>query len=1022
MKTGTLSLRHLLLTVSFMLTCYTGMAQSYFQQKVATNISVRLDDRKHMLRGFESFHYTNYSSDTLRYLYIHLWPNAYGSDRTRFAEQQVKNKNTTFYFSKAKDRGFIDSLEFHINDQPVSYFSDPGLPDIARIDLPTPLLPGASLDCSTPFRVKVPAVFSRMGHTGQAYYISQWFPKPAVYDLKGWHPLPYTDQGEFFSEIGSYDVQISVPDNYIVMATGNCQDEHENQWIDSLCALPYPEFKRPSHHLKRWRDSVNHIPKSSATWKTLHFHEDNIHDFAWFADKRFVMKKDTVQVPAGAGIEAHTVCIYSGALPSESCYWEKATSYMKKTVGFFSAELGPYPYKTVKAIEGDLKAGGGMEYPTVTVVDRLATYTSVMQTIVHEVGHNWFYGILANNERDHAWMDEGFNTFYEQKIERNITLPMGIKETYTNRIEDVLYYNAASTHSDQGLNNTSMDFSKSNYGLDVYYKAALMLNWLEAYMGVDSFRLAMQDYFNTWKFRHPYPEDVEAIFQKDQHKPVDWFFNGALKTDIGIDFAVKHASPRDGKTRIHVRNNSGFAAPVRINAYHHLIRIDSVWSRPFLKDTILTLSEDSATMWRESTQIPDYYGFNNRYHRYGLLHDKTFRVKAGLSLGNSAPAELYILPAIGYNIYDGLMAGVLFHNLTVPQNRFRFALAPLYGFRSKDFVGSGSMGYWTYPQQVFSEIVPQLDVKSFHFDSTSYHAASVLRARYIKLAPSISFVLKNPVFNSSVTRTILIKGYAIWENGFNFTLDPADSLYKPSKSGYTENNYGLLRYTHVNARTFNPFSYILEVQVGSRFSKLSAEGKLRIDYNLKGKGLNLRAYAGKFISLNHGEVDNSRYWLNSGYTGINDYLYDGTYIGRSEREGFGAQQVSIQEGGGKLTTPLYGFPLGMSDDWLIGFNFKSDLPFWNLPIRLYLDGSTYSNAAKVDPSGSRFLYSGGLELHAIRDILLIHFPLIMCQDYRDYLKSMYPDKQFAHSISFAIQFQNINWLRIISSGMRYYLN
>jgi hypothetical protein len=1014
-------MKRILPAAALLLSC-TASGQAYFQQHVDTKIEVRLDDKRHFLHGFETFHYTNHSPDTLQYIYVHLWPNAYSSDRTRFSEQQVINRNTIFYFSKPSERGYIDSLDFHVNGAPVTPYSAPGYPDIARIDLPQPLLPGASVDVETPFRVKIPKVFSRMGHTGQGYYISQWFPKPAVYDRKGWHPLPYSDQGEFFSEIGSYDVRISLPENYVVMATGNCADATENAWLDSLSQLPLPPGARPATHIKAWREKVNAFPPSSSRAKTLHFHEDNVHDFAWFADKRFIVRKDTVNVAAGEGSPAHTVTVYACFLPSEKDYWLKATGYIRKTVHTYSEEIGPYPYNTVKAVEGDLKAGGGMEYPTVAVIDRLATKTSVMETIVHEIGHNWFYGILATNERDNAWMDEGFNTFYERKVERNIRLPMGKKEKYTNRLEDVLYYNAASTHTDQSLLNTSAIYTKGNYGLDVYYKAALMLGWLEEYLGEDTFRRAMHRYYDVWHFRHPYPEDIEQVFRESSAKPVTWFFNGALKTENGVDFALKKASVHQNGISIRVKNNSDFSAPVLVNAFDHDSLVESEWTAPFARDTTMSLHNTNARVWRIGYEIPDFYGLNNNYRRHGLLHGKTIRFRFGLSVGRKEAAEIYTLPAFGFNEYDGFMAGLLFHNLTVPQNRFRYTIAALYGTRSDDFAGAASLGYWTYPKRVFREIVPQVDFKTFHYASTGQNVSTALNARYFKLAPSLSFVFRNNSALSTVTRTLLIKGYSIWEQGFEFTRSKNDTnIYIPAISKAEENNYGLLRYTHNNARTLNPFSYGFEGQIGSSFAKLSVEGNLRIDYNIRNKALYLRGYAGKFLSQSSDAFSTYRYWLTTTFTGANDYLYDGTYFGRSEREGASSQQVSIQEGGQKIPTPLYGFPLGRSDNWLFSLNIKSDLPLGSLPVRLYFDATTYADAIKVNPSGNRFLYAAGLELHALRDILLLHVPVVLCQDYQDYLRSMYPDNRFAHSVTFSLQFQNINWLRLVSSGMRYYL-
>ncbi|MBS1643927.1 MAG: M1 family metallopeptidase [Bacteroidetes bacterium] len=998
------------------------LGKEYFQQHVATTLTVRLDDRLHFLHGFERIVYTNKAPDTLHYLYFHLWPNAYSSDRTTFSEQQVAQGKTDFYFSHAEDRGYMDSLTFEVNGSPVTAISAPGLPDIARIDLPNALAPNASLEITTPFRVKIPKVFSRLGHSKQAYYISQWFPKPAVYDHKGWHPLPYSDQGEFYSEIGSYDVQITLPKNYVVLATGNCLDESENRFLDSLSAVNYKFLEDPKSFSKRWRDSVNRFPQSATEFKTLHFREDNIHDFAWFADKRYIVRKDTVTLPASPESAAHKVTIYTASLPADAYYWKGATDAVKKTISYLSKKVGRYPYNTVKAVEGDMKAGGGMEYPTITVIDRMASRASLHQVLAHEVGHNWFYGILASNERDDAWMDEGINSFYERKITTQLKEETEFSEQLNNALVDVLCLNAGATHTDQALTLSSHEYTKDNYGLDVYYKTAMMLQWLEGYMGKDSFNSAMQDYFDTWKFRHPYPEDFAQVLKQHTTRPLNWFFEGVLRSNNGVDFGLKSARTKGNLSFITVKNNSEFAAPIRIDAYKNGVKTDSIWSLPFQGKTTLTIPENGADFWRIGSEIPDYYGFNNKLRTSGLFRNVSFKIKPGIGLSKKADGGLYLLPAFGYNLYDGMMAGALLHNLSLPQTRLRYALAPLYSFRAKELVGAGSVGYWFYPSSLFQEIIPQLDFKSFHFDSTSRFINSTLRARYIKLAPSVCFVFKNASLLSPISRSLLFKYFAIWENGFDFRLDVQDSLYKPNLRSYEESNYGLVRYKFRNDRTFNPYSYTLEAQLGNTFSKLSAEGQIRIDYNKKNKALQLRAYAGKFISIVNDDIANSRYWLSASYSASNDYLYEGTWIGRSARDGFAARQIAVQEGGNKISTPYYGFPLGRNDDWLLGINLKSDLPFGNLPLRLYLDLSTYSDAKNINPSGDRWLYSGGLEIHALKDVLLFHIPLIMSRDYQDYFDSIFPDKKLANSISFSIQLQNINWLRTTTSGIKYFMN
>jgi len=145
---------------------------------------------------------------------------------------------------------------------------------------------------------------------------------------------------------------------------------------------------------------------------------------------------------------------------------------------------------------------------------------------------------------------------------------------------------------------------------------------------------------------------------------------------------------------------------------------------------------------------------------------------------------------------------------------------------------------------------------------------------------------------------------------------------------------------------------------------------------------------------------------------VNDYLYDDTYIGRSERDGFAGKQISIREGGFKIPTLFQNPVIGRTDNWLVTLNLKTDLPLGKLPVRLYLDAGTFADAANKNPSGNKFLYEGGVEIYTpFYNIVSVYIPLVMSQDFSDYLKSVYGDKRFGKSIVFSLNLQNINWLK-----------
>lgn len=985
-------MKNIFLLLFFVHCAYTSKA--YWQQRVATTIVVALDDKRHYLNGIEKFVYTNNSPDTLSFLYLHLWPNAYKNDRTQFSEQQIQNGKKDFYFSSPEERGFIDSLQFKVDGVFAEYSLYDNNEDVVKLDLPKVLLPGDSILVETPFRVKIPKVFSRLGHNGQSYFISQWFPKPAVYDSKGWHPMPYLDQGEFYSEFGSYDVSITLPKNYRLMATGNCQTLSEQYWMDSLANVPLP-----SDTLYRRMN-----PLSEDVLKTVRFTENNVHDFAWFADKRWILRKDSVASEGNLGITQ----IYTAFLPEHKVEWLDASTMVKATVNSYGSAVGKYPYQTIKVVEGDLIAGGGMEYPTVTIIDKSAI-RSLSSVIIHEVGHNWFYGILGSNERQHPWMDEGLNSFYEQRTNR--LYKASDIAFQGNTQEDFIYFQQVATNKDQEIGLPSKQYTSVNYGAVVYYKTSLLMRWLEAYMGKEDFENAMKSYFQVWQFKHPYPEDFRAIMQSHSDKDISWFFDQAVHTQRPVDFALKSLRKGGDSLYLSIKNHSDFAAPVQLAFYQKDSLIMSRWLEPFRSSKLITIDDklniDKVLILSD---FADMRKFNNK-----LLNRKLFKrggldIGAGLGLNRQYVRQIYLTPAFGYNYYDGVGLGVLFHNLTYPQHKFQFALAPQWGWNSKQLNGMVAFSYSWFPKRVFQEIRLQNNVKTYSNGKADLNIAEPLFARYFKIAPFVEFVFKEKNARSAVQHKLVLKQYNIREESFIYRQNLAvDSLYRPQKTSQ-QNTYAAIQYAFRNDRTFHPYSYNAETQLGQSFIKLKLEGRLRIDYDIKDKSLYLRGFAGKFISTNT-TANNNRYYLNTAFSGANDYLYDAVFMGRNENEGLWANQISLQEGGFKMPTNLYANPLGRSDNWLLSFSAKTDLPLGKLPLRLYADVATFADAKQLTPQGNSILFNAGLELSLFKEVLCIYLPLLLSKDYSNYLKEMYPENRALRSIAFSVSLHQFNGLR-----------
>ncbi len=491
----------------------------YWQQQVNYRIDVSLNDKEHTLDGFERIAYINNSPDTIHFIWFHVWPNAYKNDKTAFSEQLLINNRTDFYFSSKEQRGYINRLDFKVNGITAQLEDHPQYIDVIKIILPKALPPGEQALINTPFHVQLPENFSRGGHTGQSYQITQWFPKPAVYDRKGWHPMPYLDQGEFYSEFGNYDVRITVPENYVVAATGELQNETEREWLKQRASFNWEPIttkaivKKGSYkHVKK---TVQLYPASAAKTKTLQFLQDNVHDFAWFADKRFVVQQDAIQLASGKVVTA-----YSYYLPNKNTPWNKSVDYIKRAVQYRSSAIGEYPFNTVSAVEAKMGFDGGMEYPTITSISSTGSATELESTIEHEVGHNWLQGILASNERQYPWMDEGFNTYYDNRYQpitkqnpakKKITFPQG---HIPENPEAVALQSLIAIKKDQPINTPSENFSELNYDVESYYKPGEWMKALENYLGTAVFDSCMKAYYQQWQFKHPYPEILKQLLHK----------------------------------------------------------------------------------------------------------------------------------------------------------------------------------------------------------------------------------------------------------------------------------------------------------------------------------------------------------------------------------------------------------------------------------------------------------------------------------------------------------------------------
>lgn len=992
-------------------------AQGYFQQRVDYKITVTLDDREDKLRGFAEITYNNHSDDTLTFIYMHLWPNAYRDNTSALARQFLQQGRRDLYFAKAKDRGFIDSLDFRIDGNEPKVEWDRANPDICKLMLPSPLMPGDRIVITTPFRVKVPvATFSRMGHDGDAYYISQWYPKPAVYDADGWHPMPYLDQGEFYSEFGRYDVSITLPKNYVVAATGERFDApgeeqflrenilHTEKIISKLDSVPY--IKNLS------------FPPSDKEYKTVRFRQDQVHDFAWFADKRFHVLRGEVVLPH----TKRSVQTWAFFTDDQIELWKDAIGYISDATFYYSLWNGDYAYNSVSAVDGVISAGGGMEYPMVTIIGRTTEAFNLDLVIAHEVGHNWFYGMLGTNERDYAWMDEGINSFNEMRYVRTkypkATLAeiLGRDSTFgllgLNKFRQAesyyfLYAMQARRNADQPCHLRSDAFTSLNYGAIVYSKTALLFNYLQNYMGESDFDVAMQFYFEQCKMKHPAPEDLRRVLEYFSEKKLDWFFDDLVGTTKKLDYRVVRYSkePIDGTYLVEVQNNGEVKGPVALCATREGKIVGMIWYEGFEGSKVLEFPPaeiDGFTI--------DYFSFmpevnrrNNRLRTRGLFR-KTEPLKLSFvaSFDDPAKTQAFVVPAAAFNLYNGFMLGAAYYNHAIYEKKFETEIVPMYSFGDGGLTGLASFHLNLHPKKVLSNL--SFDLKSARFA----YGHDVFTNYYNRVSPGLRVELKKRGASSPFSHQVGYRYVTVLKEFTSYVAtDSTHTVHIPVKDDFTYGVHDVL-YQFSKQTALYPLVAKLNLQAGADVQKLSLNLNQRIFIN-SSKYLELRLFAGNIFYMRKGGANAVDYRFRmSGWRGYNDYLYDYSYFGRSETYGLAANQFTENDGAFKAFSTL-----GQTANWLVALNIKSPRLF-KLPLLFYADVGTCAEDGFA-PGQETFMYNAGLDIVLGRDFCEIFVPLVLSKNMQD--NNLLNGIDFIHQVRFTFNLHRANPFSIIRNAV-----
>lgn len=533
----------------------------YWQQSARYDIDARLYPSSHRLVGQAAITYRNRSPDTLRRVAVHLRQNLFRGEAARRAGMPDTGGITLTRIAVAgTDRSRTGSPGYRVDGT------------VAWIPLGLPLPPNDSLALTLKWTYTVPPAPAdgRQGRTDAVHFMGYWYPQLAVYDdVDGWVAAPYTGQSEFYMGWADYDVHLTVPQGWLVGATGRLQNAE---------TMLVPHVRRRRNRARR-TDEVVRVHRADAprpptrttdSTVTWHFRAQNVRDMAWGTSPHYQWDASRALVSSpntSPAAPPDTVLVHSFYRPRpEAAAWTGAARHTRRAVETLSDQLRPYPYPTMTALEGVLRSGG-MEYPMLTLMRPWRGDLRLAGDLMHEVAHAWVPMAVGTNEKRHPWMDEGLIQYATARAMRTLygpgPRPRGrANDSFTGQRRTYLqvarrgYEVPLATHGD--------DIPPSLYFDLPYDKAAQVLKALRGVLGPTQFRRSLRVFLDRWQRKHPTPYDLFNTVADVTGRDLSWFWHTWIYTTATLDQALGPLRTQGDSTTLSIINKGRAVMPVRL--------------------------------------------------------------------------------------------------------------------------------------------------------------------------------------------------------------------------------------------------------------------------------------------------------------------------------------------------------------------------------------------------------------------------------------------------------------------------
>jgi hypothetical protein len=504
--------------------------QNSWQQNANYKIYIDVDVKKNTFKGSQEVLYTNNSPDTLNKVFFHLYFNAFrpesdmaerlnnGDDNNRRFDVNIKDLEPHEYGQLKVSNLKQDGLNID------SFVSD----TILEVTLTNPILPGESSLFTMNFNGQIPITIRRAGRDspmGVKYSMAQWYPKISEYDYEGWNTAPYTGR-EFHGVWGDFDVTIKIDKDFIVAASGYIQETDPNN------------------------NKLGYLSGKKRVWN---FKAPKVHDFTWAADSEYI--HDIYPGPNGVKLN-----FYYKNDPKIIANWKTLQPVTAELMDFFNNYIGEYPYEQYSVVQG---GDGGMEYSMLTLLNYGEELIPLISVTSHELAHAWFQGVLATNEMNHAWMDEGSASYFGELAESHV-FNIDFHPIFTERpYQDYISLATSGQEMPLATNANRFKFNRA-YEDAAYDKGFVFLSQLNYIIGEKAFEKTIKNYFDKYKFTHPLPNDLRRVAEQSSGILLNWYLTDWTQTTNQIDYAIKNVESRKKKSVITLERIGLMPMPLEI--------------------------------------------------------------------------------------------------------------------------------------------------------------------------------------------------------------------------------------------------------------------------------------------------------------------------------------------------------------------------------------------------------------------------------------------------------------------------